>query len=77
VKVSMKFIDRQRVWRSLRNYPIFALPFARADSVLSREEMDANYHCFLKQRSAARGNYGQFVRRFVRSMQRGRDGGSP
>jgi hypothetical protein len=50
--VSVKFVDRWKVQRSLRDYPLYAQPFARSTPVLSRQEMDSNYQHFEAQKAA-------------------------
>jgi len=52
VRVSAKFIDRLKVRRRLRDYPIYTPPFARSEPSLSRKEMDANYNYFLEHKAA-------------------------
>lgn len=52
MRVSAKFIDRLKVRRRLRDYPIYTPPFARSEPSLSRKEMDANYNYFLEHKAA-------------------------
>jgi hypothetical protein len=52
MRVSAKFIDRLKVQRRMRDYPIYTPPFARSEPSLSRKEMDENYNHFLEHKAA-------------------------
>jgi hypothetical protein len=64
VRVSAKLIDRLKVGRSLRDYPIYAPPFARSKSALSHMEMDANYQFFLEQKAARLESLARYLGEF-------------
>ena len=52
MRVSAKLVDRLRVQRRMRDYPVYTPPFARSEPSLSREEMDENYYHFLEHKAA-------------------------
>jgi hypothetical protein len=64
VRVSAKLIDRRRLRRSLRDYPIYSPPCRRSDPALSRAEMDANYGYFLAQKAARLQHLATFLAAF-------------
>jgi len=64
VSVSLKFADRWKVRRSLRDYPLYALPFARSTPALSRAEMDANYRRFQEQKAARLKHLARYLAAF-------------
>jgi len=55
MRVSAKLIDRLKVLRRMRDYPIYTPPFVRSEPPLSREEMDENYNHFLEHKAARLG----------------------
>jgi hypothetical protein len=44
-------IDNRKVWRALRNYPVYSPPFHDAEAVLAKREIKANFDYFLEQKA--------------------------
>ena len=64
MRVSAKLIDRLKVQRGLRDYPIYTPPFARFESSLSRREMNANYAHFLEHKAARLDDLARYLNAF-------------
>lgn len=64
MRVSAKFIDRLKVQRGLRDYPIYTPPFARSTPSLSAKEMDANYNHFLEHKAARLESIAEYLDAF-------------